>query len=61
MPTDTSERGLERLICMALAGHPCALSGRGGVVGSITYPASILVDQTISRITANVIERFGAA
>ena len=23
MPTDTSERGLERLICSALAGHPC--------------------------------------
>ena len=23
MPTDTSERGLERLICIALAGHPC--------------------------------------
>ena len=30
-------------------------------VGSITYPASILVDETVSRITANVIERFGAA
>ncbi len=23
MTTDTSERGLERLICMALAGDPC--------------------------------------
>ena len=23
MPTDTTERGLERLICRALAGHPC--------------------------------------
>jgi len=23
MKTDTSERGLERLICMAMAGHPC--------------------------------------
>ena len=23
MTTDTSERGLERLICKALAGHPC--------------------------------------
>ena len=22
-PTDTSERGLERLICTALTGHPC--------------------------------------
>ena len=23
MVTDTSEQGLERLICIALAGHPC--------------------------------------
>ena len=23
MPTDTTERGLERIICTALAGHPC--------------------------------------
>ena len=23
MPTDTSERGFERLICTAIAGHPC--------------------------------------
>ena len=23
VPTDTTERGLERLICTALAGHPC--------------------------------------
>ena len=30
-------------------------------VGSITYPASILVDETVSRITANVIERFVVA
>lgn len=27
MKTDTSERGLERLICTALAGHPCEPSG----------------------------------
>ena len=25
MTTDTSERGLERLICKALTGHPCYL------------------------------------
>ena len=41
MTTDTSERGLERLICTALAGHPCEppttptvgepASGYGGV------------------------------
>ena len=44
MTTDTSERGLERLICTALAGHPCeplseestavkARPGYGGVAG----------------------------
>ena len=27
-------------------------------VGSITYPASLLVDPAISRVTANVIDRF---
>ena len=27
-------------------------------VGSITYPASILVDDVVSRITANVIKHF---
>ena len=32
MTTDTSERGLERLICTALAGHPCEPpTGYGGV------------------------------
>ncbi|MCE2487307.1 MAG: type I restriction endonuclease subunit R [Desulfurellaceae bacterium] len=29
MTTDTSERGLERLICTALAGHPCAPPAAG--------------------------------
>ena len=29
MPTDTSERGLERLICTALTGSPCDPGGRG--------------------------------
>ncbi|MBM3262984.1 MAG: carboxypeptidase regulatory-like domain-containing protein [candidate division Zixibacteria bacterium] len=35
--------------------------GNGGMVfsvGSITYPASILVDRVVSRITANVLSRF---
>ena len=32
MTTDTSERGLERLICTALAGHPCEPSPGGGTV-----------------------------
>ena len=27
-------------------------------VGSITYPASLLVDEHVSRITANVLTRF---
>ena len=31
MPTDTSERGLERLICTALAGHPCESPASGTV------------------------------
>ena len=30
-PTDTTERGLERLICAALAGHPCDRSTDGKV------------------------------
>ena len=29
--TDTSERGLERLICTALAGHPCDPPEQGRV------------------------------
>ena len=29
MTTDTSERGLERLVCTILAGHPCEPSGEG--------------------------------
>ena len=31
VPTDTSERGLERLICTALAGHPCEPPGTAAV------------------------------
>ena len=31
MPTDTSERGLERLICTVLAGHPCEPPATGTV------------------------------
>ena len=34
MPTDTSERGLERLICTALAGHPCEPPATGTVAES---------------------------
>ena len=33
MPTDTSERELERLICAGLAGHPCDPPAGYGVVG----------------------------
>ncbi len=32
MPTDTSEQGLERLICAALTGEPCDQHAAGGVV-----------------------------
>jgi len=51
MPTDTTERGLERLICTALTGHPCdpppgaageASSGFGGGApdSSAEYPTT---------------------
>ena len=36
MTTDTSERGLERLICSALTGHPCDPS----VAGTVAEPAA---------------------
>ena len=36
MTTDTSERGLERLICTALAGHPC----EPPVAGTVAEPAA---------------------
>ena len=32
--------------------------GRVFSVGSITYPASLLVDENVSRITRNVVKRF---
>ncbi len=32
MTTDTSERGLERLTCTALSGHPCERDPRIGTV-----------------------------
>jgi type I restriction enzyme R subunit len=39
MTTDTSERGLERLICTALTGHPC--DPGAGPVGEVRErPAS---------------------
>ena len=31
MNSDTSERGLERLICVGLAGHPCDPPAEGTV------------------------------
>ena len=37
MTTDTSERGLERLICGALTGHPCD-PPQPGVVAERTVP-----------------------
>ena len=36
MTTDTSERGLERLICTALAGHPCDPPTAGTVAKPLT-------------------------
>lgn len=36
MTTDTTERGLERLICTALTGHPCDPGATGGVTDTAT-------------------------
>ena len=33
MTTDTNEKGLERLICTALAGHPCDPPPAGALIG----------------------------
>src|SRR5262245_42621050 len=38
MTTDTSERGLERLICTALAGHPCEPSAKSIEERPANYP-----------------------
>ena len=38
--------------------YETASGGATFAVGSITWPASILVDKAVSRITANVITRF---
>lgn len=35
MTTDTSERGLERLICTAMAGHPCDLGQSGETLSQL--------------------------
>lgn len=41
MKTDTSERGLERLICSALAGHPCDPAQQGqAAIPTLTYSGS---------------------
>lgn len=55
MTTDTSERGLERLICAAMAGHPCdpeqlgetlsqmEVGGTGGLVAIPTIMTGAIV------------------
>lgn len=38
MTTDTSERGLERLICIALCGHPCDGTTQTGITHTSSRP-----------------------
>jgi hypothetical protein len=47
------DEGGAEMICYELDGGGAVFS-----VGSITYPASLLVDPMVSRITSNVIRRF---
>ena len=47
------EDGGAEMVCIELDGGGAVFSA-----GSITYPASLLVDDQVSRITRNVIERF---
>ena len=48
MRTDTSERGLERLICTALASHPCEPLASGTLVGTG------VIDRTVDFVKRNV-------
>jgi len=41
MSTDTSERGLERLICTALTGRPCDLPASGEIGERPAYDDSL--------------------
>jgi hypothetical protein len=40
--------------------HETASGGAVFAAGSITWPASILVDEAVSQITANVLRRFSS-
>jgi len=47
--------------CEEIPELTCYVTPSGGAVfaaGSIAWPSAILVDECVSRITANVIERF---
>jgi hypothetical protein len=41
-----------------IVAYETASGGAVFSVGSITYPASLLVDEAVSRVTANVLSRF---
>jgi N,N-dimethylformamidase len=41
--------------------HVTPSGGQVFATGSITYIASLLVDEALSRVTANVLRRFGEA
>ena len=62
MRTDTTERGLERLMCTALAGHPVRSAGRGRRRGSACGPRRGGVERRqLSRLRPGVLCRLGTA
>ena len=62
MRTDTTERGLERLMCTALVGHPVRSAGRGRRRGSACGPRQGRVERRqLSRLRPGVLCRLGTA
>ena len=58
MTTDTSERGLERLICTALAGHPCEPPASGTVAEPVAgYGGRGLERRQPTRLRPRVLRR----
>ena len=58
--TDTSERGLERLICTALAGHPCEPPAAGTVAEPPAgYGGVGWSDGNYSRLRPRILRRSG--
>ena len=51
-------RSFRNLLAVTAAGGLCLAGGAVFAAGSIAWPSAILVDDCVSRITANVINRF---